>query len=88
MAAAGVAAAGVDVAGVADVLADPLSEGVAQVVARLTALPDDLNVVPECAVISMPLTTPRTATTIPIITPRWVLGCSSRLRYWRATLRR
>jgi hypothetical protein len=88
MAAAGDTAAGVDVAGVADALADPLSEGVAQAAARLTAFPADFNEVPECAVISIPPTTPRTATTIPIITPMWVLGCSSRLRYWRATLRR
>jgi hypothetical protein len=72
MAAAGDATADVDAA--ADVLADPLSEGVAQVVARLTALPADFNEVPECAVISIPPTTPRTATTIPTITPRWALG--------------
>jgi hypothetical protein len=63
-------AAAVDVAGATDVLADPLSEGVAQVVARLTALPADFNEVPECAVISIPPTTPRTATTMPTITPR------------------
>jgi hypothetical protein len=86
--AAGEAAAEVDVAGATEVLAEVLSVGVAQVVARLTALPEALKVDPECAEISIPPTTPRTATTIPIITPMWALGCSSSFRYWRATLRR
>jgi hypothetical protein len=66
----GEAAAGVDAAGVGAVLADVLSEGVAQVVARLTALPVGVKLDPECAEISIPPTTPRTATTIPTITPR------------------
>jgi hypothetical protein len=52
------------------VLADVLSEGVAQVVARLTALPVGVKLDPEWAEISIPPTTPRTATTIPTITPR------------------
>jgi hypothetical protein len=69
-AAAGVVVAGVVVAGDAAVLADVLSEGVAQVVARLTALPVGVKLDPECAEISIPPTTPRTATTIPTITPR------------------
>ena len=71
-----------------EVLAEVLSEGVAQVVARLTALPEGLKADPACADISIPPTTPRTATTIPTITPMWALGCSSSFRYWRATLRR
>jgi hypothetical protein len=58
------------VAGATEVLADVLSEGVAQVVARLTALPVGVKLDPEWAEISIPPTTPRTATTIPTITPR------------------